>query len=90
MEKSIGISLFKDIFRTMVKYILERCVNTVNEKIITNELINNFKIYLYEEERSGNTIEKYMRDIQFFCKWLQGRNIDKSVVIEYKKELGKR
>ncbi len=47
----------------MVKYILERCVNTVNEKIITNELINNFKIYLYEEERSGNTIEKYMRDI---------------------------
>ena len=65
----------------MVKYILERCVNTVNEKIITNELINNFKIYLYEEERSGNKIEKYMRDIQYFCKWLQGRNIDKSVVI---------
>ena len=41
-------------------------MNTVNEKIITNELINNFKIYLYEEERSGNTIEKYMRDIRFF------------------------
>ena len=71
----------------MVKYIIERCVNTVNEKIITNELINNFKIYLYEEERSGNTIEKYMRDIRFFREWLQGRNIDKSVVIEYKKEL---
>ena len=59
----------------------------MNEKIITNELINNFKIYLYEEERSGNTIEKYMRDIRFFREWLQGRNIDKSVVIEYKKEL---
>ena len=71
----------------MVKYLIERCVNTLNEKIITNELINNFKIYLYEEERSGNTIEKYMRDIQFFCKWLQGRSIDKSVVIEYKKEI---
>ena len=65
-------------------------MNTVNKKIITNELINNFKIYLYEEERSDNTIEKYMRDIQFFCKWLQGRSIDKSVVIEYKKELCKR
>ena len=62
----------------------------MNEKIITNELINNFKIYLYEEERSDNTIEKYMRDIQFFCKWLQGRSIDKSVVIEYKKELCER
>ena len=64
-------------------------MNTVNEKIITNELINNFKIYLYEEERSDNTIEKYMRDIRFFREWLQGRSIDKSVVIEYKKELCK-
>ena len=72
----------------MVKYILERCVNKV--KIITNELINNFKLYLYEEERSGNTIEKYMRDIRFFRDWLQNRNIDKSVVIEYKKELCQR
>lgn len=74
----------------MIKYNLERCVNKVNEKIITNELINNFKIYLYEEEKSDNTIEKYMRDIRFFREWLQGRNIDKSVVIEYKKELCKR
>jgi len=62
-------------------------VNTVNENIITNELINNFKIYLYEEERSENTIEKYMRDIRFFREWLQDRCVDKSVVIEYKKEL---
>lgn len=62
----------------------------MNEKIITNELINNFKIYLYEEEKSDNTIEKYMRDIRFFREWLQNRHIDKSVVIEYKKELCKR
>mgnify|MGYP000870580906 FL=1 len=72
----------------MVKYILERCVNKV--KIITNELINNFKLYLYEEERSDNTIEKYMRDVRFFREWLQDRNVDKSVVIEYKKELCQR
>ena len=65
-------------------------MNTVNENIITNELINNFKIYLYEEERSENTIEKYMRDIRFFREWLQDRCVDKSVVIEYKKELCKR
>ena len=62
----------------------------MNEKIITNELINNFKIYLYEEERSDNTIEKYMRDIRFFREWLQDRSIDKSIVIEYKKELYER
>ena len=59
----------------------------MNENIITNELINNFKIYLYEEERSENTIEKYMRDIRFFREWLQDRCVDKSVVIEYKIEL---
>lgn len=62
----------------------------MNENIITNELINNFKIYLYEEERSENTIEKYMRDIRFFREWLQDRCVDKLVVIEYKKELCKR
>ena len=59
----------------------------MNEKIITNKLINKFKLYLYEEERSGNTIEKYMRDIRFFREWLKDRSINKSVVIEYKKEL---
>lgn len=59
----------------------------MNKRIITDKIVKRFQMYLYEEERSGNTIEKYMRDIQFFCKWLQGRNIDKSVVIEYKKEL---
>lgn len=74
----------------MIKYILERCVNKVNKKIITNELINNFRIYLYEEERSDNTIEKYMRDIRFFREWLQDRSVDKSIVIEYKKELCER
>lgn len=31
-----------------------------------------------------------MRDIRFFREWLQNRRIDKSVVIEYKKELCKR
>lgn len=65
-------------------------MNKVNKKIITNELINNFKIYLYEEERSDNTIEKYMRDIRFFREWLQDKGIDKSIVIEYKKELCER
>ena len=38
----------------------------MNEKTITNELINNFNMYMYEEEQSENTIEKYMRDIRFF------------------------
>ena len=62
----------------------------MQERKILHELITVFEMYLYEEERSGNTIEKYMRDIRFFREWLQDRNIDKSVVIEYKKELCER
>ena len=56
-------------------------------KTITDEVIKRFELYLYEEEKSGNTVEKYMSDIRIFREWLQDRNIDKSVVIEYKKEL---
>lgn len=59
-------------------------------KIITNEIIKNFENYLYEEERSDNTIEKYIRDIRFFREWLGGKAVDKSVVLQYKKELCER
>ena len=59
-------------------------------KIITNEIENSFKLYLYEEEKSMNTIEKYVRDIRFFREWLGDSGIDKSVVLEYKKALCKR
>ncbi len=62
----------------------------MNKRIITDKIVKRFQMYLYEEERSENTIQKYMRDIRFFSEWLQGRNIDKTVAIEYKKELCKR
>lgn len=56
-------------------------------KTITDETIMGFEQYLYEDEKSDNTIEKYMRDIRFFRQWLGGREIDKSVVLQYKREL---
>ena len=59
-------------------------------KTITNEIVNRFKLHLYEEEKSDNTIEKYMRDIRFFLEWLGGKTVDKSVVLQYKKELCER
>ena len=59
-------------------------------KNITNEIVKEFELYLYEEEKSDNTIEKYMRDIRFFREWLGGKGIDKSVVLAYKKELCER
>ena len=62
----------------------------MQERKITNELITEFEMYLYEEERSGNTIEKYMRDVRFFREWLKDGRIEKSVIIGYKKELCER
>ena len=59
-------------------------------RIITNENIQKFKLYLYEEEKSENTIEKYMRDIRLFCEWLGGKAVDKSAVLDYKKEMCKK
>ena len=56
-------------------------------KKITNELIKKFKNYLINEEKSQATVEKYIRDITTFAKWLNGRSIDKSVVIEYKQTI---
>ena len=54
---------------------------------ITNELIESFKNYLIEEEKSENTIEKYIRDITFFMAWLCGQEVTKILALEYKKVL---
>lgn len=54
---------------------------------ITNELIENFKIDLVEEEKAQATIEKYIRDILAFVKWLSGRAVEKQTVLEYKQKL---
>lgn len=54
---------------------------------ITNELIENFKIDLVEEEKAQATIEKYIRDILAFVKWLSGRSVEKQTVLEYKQKL---
>lgn len=56
-------------------------------KIITNEIITKFKNYLTEEEKAKATIEKYIRDILAFMKWMCGREVEKTAVLEYKKKL---
>lgn len=53
-------------------------------KKLTVELINKFRNYLVNEEKSQATLEKYIRDITAFMVWLKGRAVDKTTVIEYK------
>lgn len=56
-------------------------------KIITNELIKQYEEYLLEEEKAKATIEKYIGDVIGFMNWLCGRNVEKTVVMEYKRNL---
>ncbi len=51
---------------------------------VTDEMLITFKTKLKEEEKTNNTIEKYMRDIRYFLRFTQGREINKSLAIEYK------
>lgn len=56
-------------------------------KKITTNLIDQFKNYLINEEKSQATIEKYIRDIMAFMVWLEGRELEKATVIEYKQKI---
>ncbi len=54
---------------------------------ITQTKINKFKVYLFEEEKSKNTIEKYLRDVIAFAKWASDKALSKQTVLEYKDHL---
>ena len=44
----------------------------MEERILTADIICQFKEHLILEERSENTIEKYIRDIRAFMLFLRG------------------
>ena len=56
-------------------------------KTITQELIENFKDYLINEEKPTATLDKYMRDINTFFTWVSGNEINKRTVLCYKEYL---
>lgn len=61
----------------------------VNMKLqsITEKQIQKFRKYLVNEEKSDATIEKYIRDVTAFVKWLGGEIPCKERVIQYKERL---
>ena len=56
-------------------------------RILTSEATQTFKKYLREEEKSENTIEKYIRDILAFMDFAGEDKISKETVIAYKDKL---
>lgn len=59
----------------------------MKSRTITERDIHNFVTFLREEEKSKNTIEKYLRDIRAFVRYLNGTNVTKEIVIAYKSQL---
>ena len=55
--------------------------------ILTEKRIEDFLAYLKSEEKSKNTIAKYLRDVWAFTEYLSGAEITKETVIAYKNKL---
>lgn len=58
--------------------------------ILTNDAICEFGNYLRCEEKSAATQEKYLRDVQTFCKYTSGSEVSKELVVDWKKHLVER
>lgn len=59
----------------------------MDELIITKEKIDEFRNYQRLEEKSENTIEKYLRDINAFWKYVGEQTVTKELAIKYKEHL---
>ena len=49
--------------------------------------IEKFKSHLIYDEKSDATVERYVRDVTTFISWLNGREMSKEMMIQYKAEL---
>jgi len=49
--------------------------------------IREFEEYLYSEERSVATVEKYLHDLRVFYAFMDGKELNKAAVLEYKSNL---
>ena len=56
----------------------------MKKRKITQEALNKYQIYLYEQEKSKRTIEKYMCDLGKLSEYAAGRSLDRTLVLEYK------
>lgn len=56
-------------------------------RTVTELMLQSFRTFLYEEEKSRATLEKYMRDLRRFTKFAIGRSLDKTLVRDYKMQL---
>lgn len=59
----------------------------MEKRIITTEHIVSFGQFLREDERSAATVEKYLREVRLFAVFLDGREVTKAAVAQWKATL---
>lgn len=57
------------------------------EKALTERVIEKFLLRLYNEEKSENTVKKYLRDARAFAEFLDGGAVTAMAAVRYKNEL---
>ncbi len=60
----------------------------MRKRTITNSVIKAFEKHLKDDEKSENTVAKYLHDLYYFLNFTQGKPIDKAIMLEYKALLG--
>lgn len=57
------------------------------ERQLNQEQLRQFEAYLLCEERSAATVEKYLHDLRVFYAFMDGKELTKTAVLEYKSNL---
>lgn len=56
-------------------------------RVITIQYLSLFRSYLQENEKSENTVKKYLHDLSHFIQYANGNEVTKSLVLSYKEIL---
>lgn len=73
----------------MLKYFIQTFERMIimEQLIITSPLISDFAESLEMEEKSRNTVEKYLRDVRAFQAYTADKPVTKEMTVRYKEEL---
>ena len=55
--------------------------------MVTARQIKQYEAYLQEQERAGNTVRKYVHDLNAMLAFLDGRPLTKAALIAWKEQL---
>ena len=59
----------------------------ISQRNLNEEQLQAFERYLQREERAGGTVEKYLRDLRAFARWLEGGPVAKESAAAWKEHL---